>query len=184
MRMSRKMNYEIIENSIAGSGRIDRTARQLKDITILSLESNNIYVRGTKGTKFTETARQSLVNLSEGTKVFFDHPGEKESRDNRGVRSIKDLAGYLEGSYMNSEGLVKSNFRYLKKDAENIEDIASTMPLAVGFSIHGFGPIHKNGEFGIVESFTSLPSVDFVSNITSRGGIFESNGSRQTETEN
>ncbi len=176
---------EIKERSnFDGVGRIDKEAQQLKDITILNVDTGNQYIAGTVGTKFSEEARRDLVNLAENCKVFIDHQSISADRDNRGVRSIKDLAGYIESTYLNNDGKVKGHFKYLKKFAPMIEELAEVMPSEVGFSIHAFGPMHKEGQYGVVEGFKRLPSVDFVSEAAHQGGLFESQRNENNKEDN
>ncbi len=164
-----------IKEATTGFDRIDTENRMLKGVVLLGADTKNKYLMGTIGTKFTENARRSLASLGEGVKVFLDHASEREDKDNRGVRSIRDLAGYLESTHVDTDGKVKGNLHYLRAHAELIEDLAANMAPAIGLSIHGFGDVHREGDYGIVESFSRLPSVDFVSAPAScSGGLFES----------
>ncbi len=167
------MQKEIRESNI-GFRRIDKGSRSLKGVTVLSESTNNKYIGGTIGTKFSQNAMKDLATLAEGGKVYIDHEAESLARDRRNVRSIKDLVGYLEGVHV-SGGQVKADLRYLKTHSELVEDLAENMPSMIGLSIHAFGPVSKIGQYGIVENFTKVASADLVTDAASnQGGLFES----------
>ncbi len=175
------MDIEIRE-SISGYDKIDKERRLLKGITILGRVSSNKYVKGTVGTIFSDAAMADVATLAENSKVYLDHQSESADRDNRGVRSIRDLAGHIENTHI-SDNKVKADMRYLRNHAALLEDLVDTMSDKIGFSMHAWGPmsIDRSRNMGITESIKKLDSIDIVTTPASTGGLYES---RQNERQN
>jgi len=163
------IDRQFVENSI------DKEARIIKNVAILRPTSSNTYIKGTKGTKFSEQALKDIAKLITGKKFYIDHASESEDRDNRGVRKTSDLAGYFENGRLENN-VVRADIHYLKTNAERLEDLVDNMADKVGLSIHAFGPmsIDRDNNVGVTESISKLASADLVTETGSTINLFES----------
>jgi len=163
---------------------LDKEARVISNVAILRPTSSNAYIKGTKGTIFSEQALNDTAQLITGNKFYIDHPGEQEDKDNRGVRRIRDLAGYFESGRVDNN-IVRADIHYLKIHAEFLEDLVENMADKIGLSIHAFGPmtIDKDRNIGIAESIRKLVSADLVTETGSTINLFESKHKGEEEEE-
>ena len=162
---------------------LDKENRVIANVSVLRPTSSNSYIKGTKGTIFSEQALRDTARLINGRKFYLDHASESEDRDNRGVRKQGDMAGYFENGRLDNNHVVRADIRYLKTNAERLEDIVENMADKIGLSIHAFGPmiLDRDKNMGITESMSKVASADLVTETGSTINLFESQQSEETE---
>ena len=149
---------------VAENGRIEG----VRILNKLSTGNNREYTGGA----LQDIAR--LINSGEGAKVFLDHPSNSEIRDTRGVRSIKDLAGYLSSVIATGDD-VSGTLHVLPQHRPLIESLVKSNIPSIGLSIHAFAT-NRRGENGkeIIEAVRKVVSTDLVTESASTIGLFES----------
>jgi len=164
---------------------LNKEARTISNVAILHPTSGNSYIRGTIGTEFSEQALNDVARLITGNKFYIDHPGEQEDKDNRGIRRIRDLAGYFENGRLDENKVVRADIHYLKAHSEFLEDLVDNMADKIGLSIHAFGPmsVNRDRNVGIAESMARVVSADLVTETGSTINLFESKHTEELEEE-
>jgi len=175
----KNMGREIVEAMGAGgfSGiTMDRDAHKVLNVAILKPTSSNASFRDAKGRKYLPKALESVARLVNGAKVYVDHPTDQEMKERRGVRSMRDILGFLENGRVDEKGTVRGDLEYLKSHAEWFEPIVEQMADKVGNSIHAYGETHldKSDMMEAVEDIRMLASVDLVTEPGSTSNLYES----------
>ncbi|MFA4971739.1 MAG: hypothetical protein WC683_03950 [bacterium] len=162
---------------------LDKQAHVVKGVAVLRPESVNVSESG-RGRYYGHQALQDATVLSEGTKVYIDHE-VRGSETRGGVRSTRDLLGYLQDSRLDENKVVRSNLHYLASHAPWFEPIVEQMADKVGLSVHAFGSVVADPERGMdqVERLTRLKSADLVTETGSTRSLFESRSDAGTETQ-
>jgi len=142
---------------------IDRDSGIVRNICILSPVSKNNRV-------YTPQAIANSVRLFEGTKAFANHPKRSERGE---VRDVRDLIG----KYFNirvEDGKLRGDLEVLESHKNWVFPLAEQAPELVGMSINAQGKVFRRGEREMVESITSVRSVDLVSEPAATISLFES----------
>jgi hypothetical protein len=137
---------------------VDADALQIKNVSILGKSSKN-------NREYTDTALNDAVGLFEGVSAYANH----RERNKRDVREII-------GSFINVRKVgdrVKADLQLLKKESWLLE-VAEKMPKAMGFSIDATAKVRRVTGKEIVESISSVKSVDLVDSPATVKGLFES----------
>lgn len=184
----KNMGREIIE-AMAGGGltgvRLDKEAHKVHDVAILKPMSSNATFRDAKGRKYLPKALESVARLVNGAKVYIDHPTDQEMKDRRGVRSMRDVLGFLENGRVDEKGTVRGDLEYLTSHADWFEPVVEQMADKVGNSIHAYGETHldKSDMMEAVEDIGMLASVDLVTEPGSTSNLYEAREEDETEEE-
>jgi len=174
-RMDTELREAIIDNQFIEMS-LDKEKRIISNVAILRSTSSNKYLRGTKGTIFSEQALRDTARLINGKKFYFNHSSESEDKDNRGVRRVQDLAGYYENGRLDDNHVVRGDIHYRETHAKELEDLVDNMADKIGLSIHAFGPmsIDRDKNMGVTESMSKVASADLVTETGSTINLFES----------
>lgn len=142
---------------------IDRNSDIIRNICILSPASKNNRV-------YSPQAIASSAKLFEGAKAFANHPKRSERGE---VRDVRDLIG----KYCNirvEDGKLKGDLEVLESHKSWVFPLAEQAPDLVGLSINAQGKVFRKGEREVVDSITSVRSVDLVSEPAATISLFES----------
>ena len=166
-----------ISESIHGQfteGRVDQKNRIISGVLIMNATTRNPYFKGSKGTKFSESFLNDIVEALDGSKCYLDHVSDEELKKNRGVRSVSDLIGIYENAHVH-DGLPRADIKYYKHKAELVESLMEH-PDQVGLSIVASGKMSYNQSTKIAEAYSliKLSSVDMVASPGSTSNMFES----------
>jgi len=184
----KNMGREIIESMMDGGltdVRIDKEAHKVHGVAILRSTSPNRTFRDAKGRKYLPKALESVARLVNGAKVYIDHPTDNEMKERRGVRSMRDVLGFLENGRVDDKGTVRGDLEYLSSHAEWFEPIVEQMADKVGNSIHAYGETHldKSDMMEAVEDIRMLASVDLVTEPGSTSNLYEAQEEIEEEEE-
>lgn len=160
------------EASFTGLVKVNREASLIPGVKILGLESPS------KGRSYTADALKGAVGLYEGRKVFVDHQTKSAE-----PRSFRDLLGKFENVRFQEGSGLYGDLRYNPKhpEADSLVWWAENMPNGAGMSHDAFGKkSDKNGR-QVIESITSVNSVDLVANPATNAGLFESTDAKEDD---
>ncbi len=145
---------------------IDEDAGILYDLVILGSESRN-------GNDYPESTMRKALPLIEGRKSLCNHNHANRRED----PSVYDVLGVWKNCRV-EEGKVRGNFHYFKSHvmAPRLVEAATRPELgrSFGFSINGDGQKTRKGDRYVIESITSLESIDCVVNPATTQGLKES----------
>ena len=142
---------------------IDRDSNIIRKICLLSPVSKNNRV-------YTPQAIANSIRLFEGAKAFANHPRRSERGE---VRDVRDLIG----KYFNirvEDGKLKGDLEVLESHKSWVLPLSEQAPELVGLSINAQGKVFRKGEQEVVDSITSVRSVDLVSEPAATISLFES----------
>lgn len=152
-------------NSVQGS-RIDLDKGVVRGVKVLGENSKHGYT-------YSQAAMKKAVPLYEGVRVNIDHPSKVDT--GRGSRSYADRFGRLKNvNYVEGKG-VFGDLHYNKNHAlaRQFEYDVEHDPKNLGLSHNARGDFGR-GNKAIVESITSVTSVDLVADPATNAGLFES----------
>lgn len=148
-------------------GRIDLKQGLVRDVKIIGLESTNGY-------SYSQQALKAAVPLYEGVRVNIDHPTRTDVE--RRSRSYADRFGRLhQVKFVDGKGIF-GNLKYNRQHAlaKQFEYDVKHDPKNLGLSQYAHGKTRRSGSKEIVESITSVGSVDLVADPATTQGLFES----------
>lgn len=177
-RPEKNMGREIVEAMMGGGltgVSLDKETHKVNGVAILRPTSSNATFRDAKGRKYLPKALESVARLVNGAKVYVDHPTEQEMKERRGVRSMRDLLGFLENGRVDEKGTVRGDLEYLANHSAWFEPVVEQMADKVGNSIHAYGETHldKSDMMEAVEDIGMLASVDLVTEPGSTSNLYE-----------
>ena len=143
------------------------TGGVIRDVALLRSVSQNCRT-------YTPKALSDIARLSEGSKVFLDHPTKSELKDRDGIRSIHDLAGSVGGSRFDGFDTVRGTIHLLPQHRELIESLVNAGIPGIGMSIHAEVDQTRSGNGYQVEAVQRLVSIDLVTEAATVSGFFES----------
>ncbi len=177
---------EIIEASISNQfteSKLDKENRLIPGVVLLRPTSSNIYYKGSKGTRFSESFRKAIAASVTGKKAYIDHVNKEELDKHRGVRSVRDMVGIYENGRM-EQGLPRADIKYYEHQATFVESLMEH-PEVIGLSIVAKGDMSYDKDTGIAEAYSlkKLHSADLVTETGSTINMFESDNNNETEEE-
>jgi len=126
------------------------------------------------GYTYQDSAISTLHTLTEGAKLFINHPSKSESKDRDGVRDVRDWAGvYTNAS--KEDDKVFADLYVRPTYWELVKDVAMMKPKGVGNSINSRVKVYQDdtGHEHIVDIDT-LHSIDLVASAATTQNLFES----------
>jgi hypothetical protein len=176
---------EIRESSIARQMAeivLDKKERLISGVVLLHSTSGNIYIPGSKGTRFSEGFMRGVSENINGKKFYMNHVSDDELKKHNGVRSVGDVLGYYENGRIEA-GVPKADIRYLSVHAPLVESLVEEMSDKIGLSIVARGDMMYDKASGIAEAYNlkQLFSADLVTEPGSTANMFESNSSKGDE---
>ena len=131
---------------------------------------------------YSEQALKDAVRLYENVPVYFDHPTDKEMRERKGVRSVRDIAGKIRNPRRGADG-IRGDVQLIDMAEAGgfnpkafVTALAEQMPEMVGFSHRASGKITrgKDGASDVVESLAHVFAQELVTEPATTDGLFES----------
>lgn len=152
----------LLETVYSPEAKVDREAGVIRNVKILGRESAN-------GRTYSDKALDDAARLYEGRKICIDHDREKPKRE-RGV--LEELAVISE-SRRQGDG-VYGNLRMFTEHSayKLVMERAEKFPSSFGLSHNGEGQMSRDGR--IVESLSSVRTVDLVGDPATNKSLFES----------
>lgn len=144
---------------------VDREHNVIKNVKLVGMASPS------HGRRYTDNALSGAVHLFEGARVNIDH-----WKDSTADRPLEHRFGVIrEARHVPNDGNY-GNLHYNPKHvlAEQILWAAEHMPETFGMSQHAFGTGRMDNGIQVVESFTSVKSVDLVADPATNRGLFDS----------
>lgn len=163
-KMSKKLNniFEGVFTEIS----VDSESRTIRNAALVGQVSRN-------GRRYLPEALKAGAAKYEGTKVYVDHPDKND--ENRGWRSVKDLAGKIENVRFDGQK-IRGDIKLLSNAGGTLAfDIATSMPDVAGMSHNAFGKTRTENGVEIIESIERVISVDLVTEPATNNGFFEAN---------
>lgn len=152
----------LLETVYSPEAKVDREAGIIRNVKILGRESAN-------GRTYSDKALDDAARLYEGRKICIDHDREKPKRE-RGV--LEELAVISE-SRRQGDGVYGNLRMFTKHNAyELVMERAEKFPSSFGLSHNGEGQMSRDGR--IVESLSSVRTVDLVGDPATNKSLFES----------
>jgi hypothetical protein len=158
---------------------IESTENAFENTSVTGSIIKDVSIMGTRKSKnnrtYSDTALNDLKRLSEGVKVFLDHPTKRDLEDRDGVRSVKDFAGIMRGIYRKGQ-TIKGNLHAREAYLPLFRDIVRLSPSGMGMSINAQVRVRPDDKTGneVVESVHLLRSVDCVSSAACNNSLLES----------
>lgn len=129
--------------------------------------------QGSSGFYPASTLRAAAPMFKAGTHCYLDHPTESEEWQ-RPERAVRDLAGVLASDAVFRDGGLYADVRVFSSHRELIKDAAPYIGMSIRAEAEVSESVLPSGRRGlVVESITSVQSVDFVTR-AGRGGRIES----------
>jgi len=156
---------KIRESNTGAPKSIDRESKVIRGVKICGSDSKN-------GRQYSQQALTEAAALYEGCEVNCDHP-ELERSDE--PRKLADNFGYLRGVKV-QEGAVFGDLHYIESHPLSgaILERAERFPDKFGLSHNADGVVTAGDDgIAIVESISSVHSVDIVSRPATNAGLFE-----------
>ncbi len=159
---------QLLETTNAGiaKDRIDRENCIVRDVKFFGRESSN-------GRIYSDQATRDVLRFMESVVINLNHPDRKEATRERGI-----LEGFAfpVNPKLKPDGIYGDVQCIKSHEATPIFlDWAEMAPSKLGFSINADGSMGKQkGGKSVVESVTSLRSLDLVRNPATTQGLFES----------
>lgn len=144
---------------------IDSASMVLRNVALVGQISKN-------GRRYTREALQGGAELYNNVRVYLDHPHREDEQ--RGWRSVRDLAGKIENAHFNGTK-VRGDIVLLGNEGGKLTfELANSMPDIAGMSHNAYGKYHRENGEEIVESIERVVSVDVVTEPATNNGFFES----------
>ena len=158
------LEADLTESQIVGN--------RIKSIVLLGRVSKN-------GREYSNRAMEDLVQLAEGGHIYLNHPNQQEERTGR--RDLRDFAGKIEYAHRQGDK-VYGDAVLLEDDevAKKFIAIAKMKPQRIGMSINALGSTKRVDGKTVVETLTSLESIDLVGNAATTSNLFETD-KKETE---
>jgi hypothetical protein len=157
----------LFERIAAAGGVVDREAGEIRNVKFLGSKSKN-------RREYTTDALRGAVPLYEGTKIYLNHPSDKEFTLDR---KFEDWVGVAKDAHLRSDGIYGT--LRLRKNCEHYEGIleaAEQFPGSFGMSHVADGESRLIDGIEIIERITTVFSVDLVCEPATTAGLFESAG--------
>jgi regulator of replication initiation timing len=174
-------NATLVESGIVGElteAMHDKEAGVIRGMALLRKSSvNHEYFKEATGRDYSDRALQEAAQICVGKKCYFDHQGKTESENNRGVRKVREMAGFFENGRVEN-GVPKADLRYLPtpQNKEFFEALVKLNAPGVGLSIVANGELvfDRVNKREIVNTIKEMRSIDLVSETGSTINLFES----------
>lgn len=156
---------QLLEFTIGASPKVCRDERVIRDVKFLGRVSKN-------GRTYSDRALTEAARMYEGLKINLNHPDKSTPG---AERPIQDAFGWAANPVVRGDG-VYGDLYYIESHpcCGMILEAAERNPRRFGFSHNAQGEVsNKNGRV-IVESITSVVSLDIVQNPATTNGLFES----------
>jgi hypothetical protein len=126
------------------------------------------------GRTYSAKALREAVSMYEGVRVNIDHPTRVDV--DRQSRSYADRFGHLKNArFVEGKGIFADlHYNKAHRLAKQFEWDAKNEPKNLGLSHYAFGDPVRRGGKSIIESITSVQSVDLVADPGTTNGLFES----------
>jgi hypothetical protein len=126
------------------------------------------------GRSYSPKALKEAVPMYEGIRVNIDHPTRVDM--DRQSRSYADRFGHLKNTrFVEGKGIFADlHYNKAHRLAKQFEWDAKNEPKNLGLSHYAFGDPVRRGGKSIIESITSVQSVDLVADPGTTNGLFES----------
>lgn len=155
---------------------VDRDAGVIRGVKILGRFSRN----GDNGREYSNNAMKQAAVMYEGLGVNTNHPDRSTPRANR---DIQEGIGWLENVTVKDDG-VYGDLALIKSHpmANPLFEVAERNPKRFGLSHNASGDSVDRGGRRLVESITTVRSVDVVQNPATNQSLFESEDPVATTT--
>lgn len=163
--------------------KIDRALGVIYGVKVLGRFSKNRYVAKSEGTEYSPEAMRGALHLYEGAQVNVDHPSKRQPAEDR---SSNDAFGVIRAVRFENDG-VFGDLHYLTKHslAECVcEDVEKRMGV-YGLSHNAFAgkeKFDKSTNRLVIESISSVQSVDLVRHAATNRNLWESQMSTPNTT--
>ena len=147
-----------------------------------AIDSDNHVVKGVCvfGTResankriYQDKAIESLAKLTNGAKMFLNHPGKSELKEYGGVRRIQDWGGIFQNARKESDK-VFADLIVRESYWDLVQDIAMLSPTNVGHSINARVKVFTDDKgMESVVDMDALKSIDLVSSAATTTSLFE-----------